>query len=757
MIRYAKLEDAKLYFCSLNTDRWKLKSNPDLIPDGEVISLSQYPTTKSLKDVLAEHLSRANMPKDEDQYKAAASKIAVIEYPITLLKGGLEIYDIPGDCSDDMAWQKELRQSFLRTFDPYGVVFCFESDVFTDTVMNTYNDMAYSRLADVNIELRNTSRTFFANTKFELFSFAYDIDRDLPLEEVTNDMISEEEKICIETILSRTKSDGFKEYTYSLVNTVENSEGCGEWIFDRFIKRLATWIVSLQQCRFAMDYRRIADGCNTFFQNYNVMRPKTIANIAKQSWLGNGKEAMENLRPILLTMIDTILKSIVQHFEDFLTEHDLYNKSVDKAKSIVHPEHDDSTISSAVEKSMMLVFDRTDVLQNDFLLDVIQQSFLAIFLKNVSTDKIVIGSVGGIIPSMISLLVVPKKIDDDFKVKLTNKVFNKIRQQVKAMDMRTKLAEIINKTIDSLIDNIPLRLRDLKKLYEEQDDMDELKPKFGKIGAEALSTLSNLMDPSYRPLISSADEDIGGNMYKGTLKGVPVAIKTISYSIMIGEDDEMAESMFFEELNNSYQLTKIYRTSKYLIPLLGVFNDEIKMEWQIVYPLYDCNLFNYLQRRITNGNILKWSETLSIAIDVATCIGLLHKNKIIHRDIKLENIFINFNKNTEVITHLILVNYGATNTNVEHSLDIKRNEDHHYTMETESVDIYSLSCILYELVPRNTLQRSHNNDFTNIHGAPDEYRQLIMDCAQIYPNLRPNINEVRKTLSSIVHGLTRHK
>ncbi|GAM21726.1 hypothetical protein SAMD00019534_049010 [Acytostelium subglobosum LB1] len=782
VIRYAELENAKLYFCHLNTETSKLD------PDGQVISLSQYPTTESLRPVLAEHLGGGYKSKGEeiDENKAAVTQIGVIEYPISLLKSGLEIYDLLGFCYGDKPCIKELRQSIIKHINPHGIVFCYSNPAFDKGETEAYNDLIRSRWGDDSVQT-NISKTFFANTMFDLFYFLYDIG--LSVEEMTTDMIEKEEKKRFDILPKESREVAYK---YSLVNAIDlhcridkDYIGCDDFIFHRFLERLATWIVSLHQRRYAKSCDGIATGCNSFFESYNGLRLRIIGRIAKKSWLDNGIVALENLRPILLSMIDTTLKSTMQHFEDFLLENDLYNKAIAQAKSIVHPEYANvyaevfkkefmpwfnvnvltpfidvmrGRINSTMERAMKIVFDSKEDDTIWKAMDIIHQSFIANFNEYISTEKIVIGSVGGIIPSMISLLVVPKKIDDDFKVELTNKVFNKIRLQVKAMDMRTKLAETINKAIDLLRDYIPKLLEQHTMLRQKMDlmsNMTEYKTKFGIIGAEALSALNNVMDPSYRPVkLSTVDQEGGytsaaGRVYKGTLRGEPVVIKTMPFSIMIGEADQIAESMFFEEMNNSYQLTNSIRSSKYLLPLLGVFNDVTKMEWQVVYPLYDCNLFKYLHRRITQGNFLTWSETLSIAFDIASCIELLHKYYIIHRDIKLENILINYDKDTEVITHLTLCNYGANTNAVARSPDIKSNVDD-YTMDTESVDIYSLSCILYELIPRNTLQRSHNGDFKHINDAPDQYRQLIMDCAQIDPNMRPNINSVKETLSSIV-------
>ncbi|GAM21724.1 hypothetical protein SAMD00019534_048990 [Acytostelium subglobosum LB1] len=838
VIRYSELENANLHYCRLNTETSKL----DRIPDSQVISLSQYPTTRSLRDVLFQHLSRDNMPKGEAQFEEAVSQIVVIEYPITLLKGGEEIYDIPGQSSTDLECLKQLRQSFLQHINPHGVVFCFPNPAFSTEEIKAYEDLLQSLRTDV--ELRSASRTFFANTKFDSFSLSYDLN--LTLDEMMVNAVPDEEQARSNNLPRRAqqldtseanKEVAFKDYTYSLVNTMEYLEGSGDAIFHRFIERLATWIVSQQQRRYATAYKHIAEASNSFFRSYNTIRSKEIGNILKETWLKNGNEALDSLRTNLLSRMDDILQRTAQHFEDFLVEHDLYNKALAKAKSIVDTNYEglsrynasayaevfklrfspwfnenvlkafiDSIqrrIDSAVEESMKVVFDRTDSIENELLLDVLQQSFVSGFNSRISNDSIsyknitptilsnllmtatkhpmllalVIISVVGIIPTVISVIVAPimdaiRKIDDDFKVELTDNVFFKIREQVKKLPvtMRTIQTQTISDTIDSIKGNLAARQEQLRLMYEKLDslrNMAEMRTKFGRVEAEALYALTNLMDPSYIPVITNTDEDIGGGatgrVYKGTLKEKPVAIKTLSYRKPIGEAYEIAECMFFEEVNNSYQLTNKIGSSRYLLPLLGVFNDETRMEWQIAYPLYDCDLFHYLHRRITNGNIITWSETLSIAIDVASCIQLLHDNSIIHRDLKLENIFVNYSKDTWKITHISLGDYGTiTFDRVAMSYvgsdrymapEIRTGYTVPNSIYTDSVDIYSLSGILFELIPKNKFQRAkigYFNTDQHIKDAPEQYRKLIMDCANNDPDLRPKISDVKSILSSIV-------
>ncbi|GAM21722.1 hypothetical protein SAMD00019534_048970 [Acytostelium subglobosum LB1] len=822
IIRYAELKDAKISLCRLNQATSKLEP----IPNGEAASLAQYKTTRELKPVLDKFLRRENFPNEK--FEEIVTQIVLIQYPIKLLKGGVEIYDIPGYSSEDKDCLRELRQSFLKHVNPHGLIFCFPNPAFSTEEINAYDDLLKGMGTDV--ELRTTSRTFFANTKFEMFSFAYD--QGLTLEELEDqpDKVQEEEKKRSENLPKRSqhlseenKNVALEGYTYALVNAVEYLEGGGQLIFHRFLERLSTWIVGQQQRRYATAYMRIAQASSSFFSSYNTIRSNTIDKILKEEWLNNGNAFLDQLGDDLREQLTQYLLKIDDHFQVFMDRNNLYTEALKEAKSIKIQEYDgrsrlysgeasgafkeafspwfnknvleafsnhlQGVIDGAIQQTLKNIFGRGDVFENELLNDVLKQSFVAGFKSKISNDKILYNRITptiitnmfmtasdhpvlatlsvimgvGIIATVFGLIAAPfidsfRKIDDDFKEKLTKRLFVEIKSQVKDLPNKLFVEQVAStqKVIESLKGNLVVRQNQMTKMSQKLKNMREMaetRTNFGKVEAEALSALTSLMDPSYKPVVSL--EDIGGGatgrVYKGTLEGKPVAVKTLVYADPNGEAFEMAESMFFEEVNNSHQLTANITNLKYLLPLLGVFKDEVRKEWQIVYPLYDCDLFTYIKRSIPH---LSFKQSLNIAIDMASCIVILHQNKIIHRDLKLENFFINYNRQTEEITQIALGDYGTiTFTNIATTLvgtihyiapEIKRGDTY-----TEKVDIYAFSGLLFELLAKPTFQRANIESFKNaapMKGVPEEYQQLLVECSDVDPNKRPTIDQAKQRL-----------
>lgn len=130
----------------------------------------------------------------------------------------------------------------------------------------------------------------------------------------------------------------------------------------------------------------------------------------------------------------------------------------------------------------------------------------------------------------------------------------------------------------------------------------------------------------------------------------------------------------------------------------------------IILEYFDLNLYEFYKN---NRKYLSIDMILSISKDIITCLKFLKENNIIHRDVKPENFLID-EKNK-----IVICDFG---------LSIKSNiqyENYKYEIQTiwykspevalkqkynYKIDIWSIGCILYELLENKILFQVNSND-----------------------------------------------
>ena len=225
-----------------------------------------------------------------------------------------------------------------------------------------------------------------------------------------------------------------------------------------------------------------------------------------------------------------------------------------------------------------------------------------------------------------------------------------------------------------------------------------------------------------------------------------VAIKKIPKEYFEKNQDELKR--FQEEVS----LLRRFSSSPHphLLSLLDMYEDD-KYYFLVTDFCREGDLFNYI---VKNGAI-KEQLASHILHQILQGLNLCHQNNVVHRDMKLENIFItnfpnviigDFGLAEEVNPNELLQSYcGST---IYSAPELLRKEPYNGFKS----DIYSVGVILFCMVtgnfpwnPDNPMKMIHNITNGNFNIPPSlspKCRSLISQMMNIDPDQRPNISQI---------------
>ena len=140
------------------------------------------------------------------------------------------------------------------------------------------------------------------------------------------------------------------------------------------------------------------------------------------------------------------------------------------------------------------------------------------------------------------------------------------------------------------------------------------------------------------------------------------------------------------------------------------------------------------------GNNLSWRMRLKFAISASKGISYLHQNKILHRDIKPQNLLVNREWKCKVADFGISTTKDASSHTVIGTPIYMAPEIFNEHPYTEKVDVYAFSIVLYELY---TGRRPYSSP--ELDNLPQS--QLLL---QICNGLRPDSSELPSTLHQLL-------
>ena len=205
---------------------------------------------------------------------------------------------------------------------------------------------------------------------------------------------------------------------------------------------------------------------------------------------------------------------------------------------------------------------------------------------------------------------------------------------------------------------------------------------------------------------------------------------------------------------------------KKIINVLSKINNEYLIKYY--YSFMENNIFNILMEYVGDNDLKKFiqnykdkdefiDEKIRRDIVIQICKGLkeIHDNKIIHRDLTPDNIFIDKNNKIKIrdfgISKITRTsnNYTKTQIGKFHYLAPEIDKGLKYN---NKVDIYSLGCIIYELFTLNEYYLDKQDEKeckidTNLYNS--KYQYLIdLLLKKDYHN-RPTIDEVINNINLI--------
>jgi len=245
-----------------------------------------------------------------------------------------------------------------------------------------------------------------------------------------------------------------------------------------------------------------------------------------------------------------------------------------------------------------------------------------------------------------------------------------------------------------------------------------------------------------------------GLVYKGSYFGTPVCVKVVPIDQHNPED--------IKQVQREINALKLLNHPN-LVQFFGMF--ELNNEMYIVTE--------YIPGGTVRSNINKdkgeisWATRAKMAYEVATALSFLHSKKMIHRDIKSENLLISENWNVKLCDFGLARSVSEPKKKQRMTLcgtdDFMAPEVTLGMDYNAACDIFSYGMFLCELVLRehveDVLPRGPQNffgldteQFLNMtpEGTPPEMVSMVLKCCEYEPSKRPDAKQVVQALQPLI-------
>ncbi|KAF8022645.1 hypothetical protein BT93_F0227 [Corymbia citriodora subsp. variegata] len=252
---------------------------------------------------------------------------------------------------------------------------------------------------------------------------------------------------------------------------------------------------------------------------------------------------------------------------------------------------------------------------------------------------------------------------------------------------------------------------------------------------------------SFEKIIASGSHS---ELYKGTFLSQDVAIKVLV-------TEHLNKAMQQEFAQEVYIMRKIRHRN--IVQFIGACTRSPRLCIVTEY-MSGGSLFDFLHKQ---NDVLKLSTVLRLAIDISKGMNYLHKNNIIHRDLKTANLLMEEN---EVVK---ITDFGVARVQTQSGVMTAETGTYRWMAPEviehrpydHKVDVFSFGVVLWELLTAKLpyedltpLQAAigvlHKGLRPTIpeHTHPD-LEKLLNKCWEREPSLRPEFSEIVETLQQI--------
>lgn len=210
-----------------------------------------------------------------------------------------------------------------------------------------------------------------------------------------------------------------------------------------------------------------------------------------------------------------------------------------------------------------------------------------------------------------------------------------------------------------------------------------------------------------------------------------------------------------------------------------LFHRSTTTSVQIFMRHYSCNLSQELRRRLANHeNLFPAAEVARLGLDIANGIALLHSRKLLHRDLKSDNVFVTKSVD-RAISYLTVGDFDTAKSigqkAAQHTLIGTPGymapevlQGHKYGFP---VDVFSFGMVMYELLTHHRPYEDEKNSFRisqniiegkkptmpPLDSSYADIVTLINKCLRAKPDRRPTIVQCKAALTKYFIAATSHE